>query len=158
MPAFRAVLHALNVDQDGQAALAALDAYQRDFPSGTYRVEAYAARVNALILLGRRSEALSELESVSSSALRRMPHGDELFLLRAELLKERGDCATAMSTFNQVLEEGPAGLAERALWGRAGCRAAMGELEESRNDLQQYLRLFPNGVFSKRVRAALAGP
>jgi hypothetical protein len=158
MPAFRAVLHALNVERDGHAALAALDAYHRDFPSGIFHLEAYAARVDALILLGRRDEALSELQGVSTGALRQMPHGAELSLLRAELVKERGDCTAAMATFDQVLDEGPASLAERALWDRAGCRAAMGKSEESRADLEQYLRLFPKGVFAKKVRAALAAP
>jgi tetratricopeptide (TPR) repeat protein len=158
MPAFRAALRALNVDRDGQAALAALDAYQRDFPTGTFRKEAFAARVDALILLGRRDEALSELESAGTGTLRQMPRGAELCLLRGELLKERGDCVAAMATFDQALDEGPAALAERALWGRAGCRAAVGRAEESRADLEQYLRLFPHGIFAKKVRAALAVP
>jgi tetratricopeptide (TPR) repeat protein len=99
---------------------------------------------------------LTTLQSVG--ALREMPRGGELSLLRAELFKERGNCAGALATFDQVLDEGPAALAERALWGRAGCHAAMGRTEESRADLEQYLRLFPHGLYAKKVRAALAAP
>jgi hypothetical protein len=53
---FNPVREALNAEKPLQA-LAALDAYDRAFPSGTFRAESQLSRVTALCQLGRGDEA-----------------------------------------------------------------------------------------------------
>ena len=51
-----------------EAALAALDEHQRDFPSGVLAQERRAARVRALCVLGRMTEAKLELERLARAS------------------------------------------------------------------------------------------
>jgi tetratricopeptide (TPR) repeat protein len=139
-------LRALNLRRDALASLHALDAYDARYPAGVLRREALVARIDALLALGRRTEALQLLEKAGD--LTALPKARELEVLRGELRAQGGNCAGAGSDFDAALDErGP--LAERALWGLAACG--------SRPHLERYLREYPNGTFAAQARAAL-GP
>src|SRR5262249_54060601 len=71
----------LRRDHDAGAALALLDDYRARFPLGVLSVEASVARVDALLLLGRRSDALAVLGRLALDGVGR---STELHLLRAE--------------------------------------------------------------------------
>jgi hypothetical protein len=144
----------LRRDHNGPAALAQLDQYQAEFPGGELGAEASVARIDALLLSGRRSEALGLL---SRQALDGAGRASELRLLRAELYAER-DCGRALADFNAVLA-GASGtsLNERALYGRAACRLRLGDAAGGHADLEAYLQSYPAGRFADQVRTRL-GP
>lgn len=147
-------LQDLRQHRDPQAALGVLDEYERRFPSGALAPEATAARIDALLALGRRAQALQRLEA---SSLDRLPRGAELRALRGELRAGRGELGGALDDFSVVLatKGAPAGVVERALYGRGSCRARLGDVAGARADLGEYLRRFPSGSFAEPARRAL---
>ena len=117
----------LRRDHDPAGALAALDRYRTRFPAGTMAREAERLRVEALVALGRRREALARLEALGVD-------GDlELRLARAEL-SIPGRCERALGDFDAVVAAAPATLLERALYGRARCRRELGDAAGSARD------------------------
>ncbi len=142
-------LGSLRQQHDGAAALAAVNVYLRHFPNGTLLVEAQHARIDALLLLGRREEALHALDSLDLDPIGR---GQELLLIRGEL-RARRDCADATADFDVVLRHAaPPRLAERALFGRAVCRQQEGRPGAAREDALTYLERFPGGRFADAAR------
>jgi hypothetical protein len=145
-------LERLRREHDGAAALRALDDYRRRFPAGVLASEAAVARIDALLLLGRRGEALDQLQRLPLSHVGRRT---ELQLLRAELQAERS-CPKALPDFDSVLAaSASAPLTERALYGRATCRLRLGDSPGARLDLERYLTRFPSGRFASQVRSRL---
>ena len=145
----------LRRDHDARAALVSLDDYRARFPHGLLSIEASVARVDALLLVGRRDDALAVLALLP---LEHTGRALELQLLRAELYAER-DCSQALRHFDAVLAASVAsGLEERALYGRARCRLQLGNVADGRADLQSYLARYPRGRFADHVRARLAAP
>jgi hypothetical protein len=142
----------LRRDRDAAGALAALDEYRARWPRGVLRPEAEVARVDALLSLGRRGDALVALESVDVAGL---PRARELTVVRGELRAEAGRCKQAARDFDIAAALTDA-LGERALWGRAGCRARLGDRDGARADLERYLERFPSGKFASEARRALA--
>jgi TolA-binding protein len=147
-------LQNLRQHRDPQAALGALDEYERRFPTGALAPEAAAARIDALLALGRRGQALQRLESLS---LDRLPRGAELRTLRGELRAGRGELGSALDDFSAVLSMSgaPAGVLERALYGRGSCRSRLGDVAGARADLTEVLQRFPSGPFAEPARRAL---
>ncbi len=144
---------AMRKQHDAVRALRLLDEYRASFPQGTLAGEATVLRVEALLALGRSAEALGILER---APLERLPRTLELWTLRGELRGSEGRCADAIGDFNRVLAAAAnASLAERALYGRASCRARTGDLGAARRDYEAYLVRFPGGRFSSKVKAAL---
>lgn len=135
------------------AALRALDQYERRFPDGVLRDEARMARVEALLTLDRRQEALRLLEAFDarSGTLTR-----EARATRGELRAESGRCAQAVRDFDALVAvrdgDGPGG---RALYGRASCRLRAGDRQAARQDLTRYLSLHPNDPLSANARRVL---
>jgi hypothetical protein len=143
----------LRRDRDPQGALLLLDEYQSRYPRGVLSLEAAVARVDALLILGRRSEAL---ERLSRLPLERVGRRNELQLVRGELYSDR-DCNRAIADFSAVLSlDGNGPFAERALYGRAMCRLRQSD-PSATNDLRSYLARYPNGRFADAVRQQL-GP
>lgn len=143
-----AALARLRVQHDAAGALAALDEYARAFPDGVLGHEAAMARADALLGLGRDAQALSVLDGLALGAGARER---ELRLIRAEL-RARTDCGPAIADFDAVLAAGsPAALIERALYGRAVCRARGGDSAP----LHEYLRRYPHGRFAAEARRRL---
>jgi len=148
-------LQRLHRERDARGALSLLDDYATQYADGTLRAEASAARVDALLQLDRRSEALQILDGASLSNLAR---GGELRLLRGELRAHAGRCREAVADFDAALRadarsDGP--LTERALYGVATCRLQLGERGMARDALRRYLALYPAGRFADAAREAL---
>jgi hypothetical protein len=146
-------LVALRREHDGRSALVILDEHEAAFPRGELALEAKAARVDALLLLGRRAEALSQLERMP---LEGAGPRAELLLVRAEIRAD-SDCARALPDFDKVLAKSPPpALEERALYGRAACRMRVGDGAGAEADLRTYLSRYPTGRFADPVRARLS--
>jgi tetratricopeptide (TPR) repeat protein len=147
-------LTALRQRRDPQQALRSLDAYERRFPEGALALEAAAARIDALLALGRRGQALDGLEALP---LARVPRGAELRVLRGELRAGRGRLDEAADDFTAVLSAGdaPAAVIERALYGRGSCRSRLGDAGGARGDLREVVRRFPNGAHARDAERAL---
>jgi hypothetical protein len=162
-----AALGKLRQDHDPGAALALLDQHQTRFTNGSLGAEAQLTRVEALLGLDRRDEALSLLDPLRApwSGRRR-----DLLITRAELRAQAGRCAEALVDFGIVLGErgsrsgagsrseagsGSDAVDERALHGRASCRSRRGDAGGARADLESYLARFPEGRFAAEARASL---
>jgi len=146
-------LNALHQKRDANAALETLSAYEARFPKGLLGEEAQAAKVDALIALSRRSEALALLDRVTFSRLAR---GGELRAVRGELRAASGRCREASADFAWALDHQPTtATTERALFGRAACRQTLRDLEGARADYGEYLERFPAGKFAAAAHAAL---
>jgi hypothetical protein len=151
----RLALGRLRREHDPAGALALLDQHARRFPSGALGPEAAIVRVDALLALDRRSEALAILDRLPFPPSAR---GRELLVVHAELAAGAQRWTTAAAAFDLALADPAleAELAERALHGRAACRLRMGDRRAARVDLEAYLRRFPDGRFAATTRAALA--
>ena len=107
-----------------------------------------------MLRLGRHDDALVRLDD-----LRLGPTGSSRGLLaaRAELRAEQGRCAAAVLDFDRLLANAGEhdAIVERALRGRASCRAQTGDAAGARSDLETYLARFPDGRFAAEARAAL---
>jgi len=141
--------------RDAAGALRELDQHRAQFPNGALREEANVLRVNALLAGGRRAEALVLLEDLERGGLARFARASELRILHAELLAEGSRCSEALPLFESSLApnlEEP--IRERALYGRASCRAAVGDHAGSRGDMIRYLQLYPRGRFAHVAKKA----
>jgi hypothetical protein len=149
----REVFHGLRTGSaPAEAALAALDDYDRRFPSGLLRVEARVARVEALLALARRAEALALLDVWEAGGPPR-----RLRVARGELRAEAGRCADAMEDFDGALGIARADeLGARALYGRASCALRTGDDAAAAAALASYLEVQPDGAHAAEARVALA--
>lgn len=147
-----AALQELRQKRDAGKALRSLDEYQQQFPSGQLGEEARAARIEALLQLDRRGEALSLLDKLELSRLSR----GELRVVRGELRATAGRCSEALSDFAAVdTEQAPAAVGERALYGQASCLTSLGQRARARGALSRYLEKYPMGKHAAQVRKAL---
>ena len=154
------VLKAMRKQRDPRTALAILDEYARRFPGTGLAPEAAMLRAEALLGLGRKAEALSELDGL---ALGSMPNQDERFVLRGELRAAAGRWQAAREDFERVLSAALSSgkdtrsrdVKERALWGRASARSQLGDEAGARADLARYLQIFPSGRFATQATATL---
>jgi tetratricopeptide (TPR) repeat protein len=145
-------LSALRAGGSGGAArgLLAIDQHLRAFPRGALELEARVARVDALLLLGRRQEARREL---SALPIENVGRKNELRLIRAELRAD-GDCRAALSDFQVLVDASLApAWAERALFGRGACLLELGDKAGAQRDFTRYLERFPAGRFAEQIRA-----
>ena len=147
-------LRKLRQEHDARGALDLLDRYSQRFLAGRLAPEAALGRVEALMTLGRRQEALGLIEATPA-----LPLGRETTLLRGELRASAGRCREAVGDFGAVLSAIPRdALDDRALFGRAFCRARNGDRVGARAEMLQYLSTFPQGRFAVEARRALAEP
>jgi hypothetical protein len=152
-------MKALRTSHDPEGALVLLTEHARGFPEGAMASEASTLRVEALLGLGRNSEALSVLEALP---LATSPHREEQFALRGELRAAAGRWREAKADFDESLRGHlPAASTrvrsaqERALWGRAAARSRLGDEGSARTDLSLYLGVFPAGRFAQEAAALL---
>ena len=112
--------------------------------------------MQALLVVGRRSQALEVLDRLSMG---RLPRGAELAVLRAELRAEAQRCQDALADFDRcaVAASCRPEAEERALYGRASCRGKLGQSAAARVDLERYLARFPHGRFADAAARALRG-
>ena len=148
-------LHKLRNERDPNGALALLDQHRTRFADGALASEAKVTRVEALLALDRRTEALALLDPLRAPWTGRRR---DLLIMRAELRAKAGRCAEAIVDFGVILT-GSAAQAdttyERALYGRASCRALRGDGARARADLERYVADFPQGRFADDARALL---
>lgn len=131
-------------------ALQAIERHLQAFPGGALELEARVARVDALLVLGRRQDARREL---SALPIERIGRQRELRLIRAELRAD-DDCRGALSDFQVLVEQPlPTPWAERALFGRGACLLKLGDKAAAQRDFDRYLAGFPNGRFAEQIRA-----
>jgi hypothetical protein len=148
----RAFRH-LRSEGDAAGAIAALDEHDRRFGAGALATEAALARVEALLLLGRSTEALPPLLAIRGTPAGRTP---EVRATRAELLARAHRCDEAASDLDALLAPGaPAAARARALYARASCALEGGDPARALPDLERYLGEFPDGRSAPAVRAAL---
>jgi hypothetical protein len=147
-------LRKLRQDDDPRGALALLDEHDSRFATGILAAEATRARIEALIRSRRNGDALALLERAAPSP---SGSGRDLLIARAELRATAGRCVAAAADFDLVLKANRPldSITERALWGRAACRAAA-DAAGARSDLKDYLTSFPDGRFAAEARAMLA--
>lgn len=148
-------LSALRAGGQAQAAraLADLERHLREFPRGSLELEARVARIDALLVLGRRHEAQRELSLLPLESAGR---SRELRLIRAELRAD-SDCAAALSDFQVLLAQPlPAPWEERALFGRGACLLRLGDERGAERDFASYLERYPRGRFAAQIRAQTA--
>lgn len=145
----------LRRERDGAAAIAVLDRYSLRYPQGLLRAEADRARVDALFLTGARDEARRRLDAM---ALETRGRDLELLVVRGELRAPR-DCVAAERDFSRALAAtAPASLVERALHGRALCRATRGDQDGAARDRAEYARRFPLGRFAPGAASEKTSP
>lgn len=131
-------------------ALQGIDQHLQKFPRGALELEARVARVDALLVLGRRQEARRELTALPIESVGRK---NELRLIRAELRAD-DDCRAALSDFQVLVEQSlPGAWAERALFGRGACLLKLGDKLAAERDFARYLQQFPAGRFAGQIRA-----
>jgi hypothetical protein len=149
-----AALRKLREQDDAQGALTLLDAHDGQFAAaGALADEVRTTRIEALLRLGRHPRALALLDAQSPRPTGRER---ELLAVRAELRADAGRCVEALADFDALLtDDGSDAVAERALYGRAACRARTGDAEGARADLRACIAGFPEGRFASRARAAL---
>jgi hypothetical protein len=137
-----AALHRLHREHDPSGTLALLSDYDQRFPRGELAAEVTLVQAEALLKLGRRDELVERLDP---EIVGKYPRAPELALLRAEALAKLGRGAEALTAFSALLD-GPleSQALERALFGRALCRAAVGRSEGARADLARLLAEFPS--------------
>jgi hypothetical protein len=148
----RQAIERLHRHGDPAGALTALDEQRARFPAGDLREDADLVRLDALLALDRRAEALALLEGKPLDA---GPRVDDLRVTRAEL-RAAGDCARALPDLDRALTRAlPAPLIERALRARALCHVRRGDRPAAERDLRDYLTRFPDGRFAREARAHL---
>jgi TolA-binding protein len=161
-----AAVRRLRATHDPASALTALDDYRMRFPGGVLAPEAAMLRAEALLQIGRKGDALVELDGLS---LAQMPNSDEHHVLRGELRAAVGRWREALADFDIVLRSHAGesadivaptdvkarGRLERALWGRALARSRLGDNAGARADLQECLRRFPGGRFASEATRLL---
>jgi TolA-binding protein len=148
-------IHKLRQERNPRQALAMLDQHRARFGAkGALEPEAKVTRIEALLRLGRHDQALGLLDA---QVLTAAGVGREMLVARAELRAEKGRCGAALNDFNLLLaaEMPPDLVTERALYGRATCRAQQDDWAGARSDLEHYLARFPQGRFADQARTAI---
>ncbi|HEY0706201.1 MAG TPA: hypothetical protein VGG33_05355 [Polyangia bacterium] len=148
-------LRALRQEDAPGRALSLLDEYGARFPEGTLADEALLARVDGLRRLSRTRDLLALLDGTD---LAQRARGRELRVLRGELRLGRERHRDAIADFSAILaanDRDPA--AERALYGRAIARAAIGDEVGAQTDVASYLARFPRTARAEELRRRSPG-
>ena len=135
-------------ERDGDRTDEGIEAFLTKRPARRLRPMP-ATRVRRPIELETRPDWLIALRH---EAARQERYGRPASVLFIELAAPT-DCAFAVADFDRiVVERTPQSFAERALYGRAACRARLGDEAGAKSDLAEYLRRFPAGRFASEAR------
>jgi hypothetical protein len=116
---FASALERWHRDHDAKGALAALDAHERRFPAGEFRLEGQLLRAEILLAGGHEREGLALLDPL---ALAGLPRARELRTVRGELRVKFRRCIEGKADLGAVLAEGTADpLAQRARQALVDC-------------------------------------
>lgn len=140
---------------DPAGAMAAYGAYRQRFPNGDLRHDVDLSAVEAALALGDSQKSLAE----SNLFLGRYPASErarQVRRIRADLERDSGDCAAALSDYQLLLAADPKGAeAEDSWYGAARCDAKLGHSAAARERLQRYLELFPTGKYAGQAKETL---
>jgi outer membrane protein assembly factor BamD (BamD/ComL family) len=134
-----------------ERALAAYQRYQHDFPHGPLLQEVELSTIELQLQLHKLDAARDQMNHF----LDRYPSNEraaEVRLLRADVLREQGDCKHALDDYAKAT--GPA-QADDALYFTAWCQQHLGRRDDAATSFSEYLRRFPAGRHEAQARAAL---
>lgn len=140
---------------DPAAARSAFSSYVERYPSGLLLQEVELSLIEAELAGSDFAAARASMDGF----LTRHPRSerrDEVLLLRANLDRDRGDCASALERY-RALSKGKGAIADDATYFAAACAQQLGRTEEARALLQDSLQRFPSGRHAEEARRALAG-
>jgi len=140
--------------RDPQGALEVFETYRRTYPNGSLLPEVDLAVLEVEVAAGHRDQALAE----SVRFLASHPASErtvEVRLLRGDLLRERGDCRSALDEYRQVDAGAFAPFSEDALFETAYCQRKLGDADAARESLRQYQQRYPTGTHRDAVAKAL---
>jgi tetratricopeptide (TPR) repeat protein len=137
---------------NAQGALTAFERYRSHYPQGALLPEVDLAILEVEVEAGDRKDAL--VESIRFLASHpASERTDEVRLLRGNLLRDSGECRTALGEYAQV--KVPA-FAEGALYGIARCQGKLGNRSAEREALEAYRTRYPAGAHRDEVAKELA--
>ncbi|MBI3183061.1 MAG: tetratricopeptide repeat protein [Myxococcales bacterium] len=128
---------------DRAGAVAAFADYRARFPRGALRPEVDLSLIEAHLEAGSFSAALAEMDSFLATHPSSERRG-EVLLLRANVLRERGEHERALADYLELVEV-PGTLGDDASYFAASCERATGRLEAARARLEHYLSRYPTG-------------
>jgi hypothetical protein len=137
-------------------AIATWKRYRSSHPNGLLRVEADVSIIESLVASNDSGAALAE----ANDFLRQ--HADserraEIARIVGDLYRERGDYSKAVSAYQTALAASRTReVTEYASFQRAACLIAMGQASGN-GALEQYLRAWPQGRFSREANHLLQG-
>jgi FecR protein len=136
-------------------AVAAWRAYRAGHPRGLLRVEADLSVIETLVFVGDKAGALAE----ASEFVRRYPESErrmEVARLAGDLLRDRGDCAGAISAYNTAMDSvrGHRAVADGVTFHRSVC-LLRGNRAEGMAALKVYLQAFPTGRYYSEAQRLL---
>jgi ferric-dicitrate binding protein FerR (iron transport regulator)/TolA-binding protein len=126
--------------------------YRASYPGGSLGQEVELSLIEVEIARNQRDAALGDLTHFLSEHPT-SERGPEMHLLRGNLLREKGDCRSAIDEYRSIAEV-PA-LGGDALYFTAWCQRKLGQLDEAESSLKTYLVRFPEGAHAAEARDAL---
>jgi len=141
--------------RDPAAARSAFSTYVERYPNGLLLQEVELSLIESELAGSDFAAARASMDRFLS----RHPGSerrDEVMLLRANLDRDRGDCAAALERY-RTLARGAGATAEDAVYFAAVCAQQLGRTEEARSLLQDSLQRFPSGRHADEARRALSG-
>ncbi|HVE81729.1 MAG TPA: outer membrane protein assembly factor BamD [Myxococcales bacterium] len=141
--------------RDPAAARKAFSSYLERYPGGLLLQEVELSLIESELATSDLPAARASMDRFLASHPR-SERRDEVLLLRANLDRDRGDCASALDRY-RALARGTGAVADDATYFAAACAQQMGRMEEARALLQESLQRFPAGRHAEEARRALSG-
>lgn len=137
-------------------AVAAWRDYRTQHPRGLLRIEADISVIETLASVGDKTGALTE----ASDFIRRYPESErkmEVARLAGDLLRERGDCASAIDAYDVAMGSGRARreIADGVSFHRSAC-VLRRDHAKGVEALKGYLQSFPSGHFRSDAERLLS--
>ncbi len=112
-----------------------------------------AMRSNAYMLLNKKKDAQAAAPVVARYL--KAARADDLtaLFLDGEVKRALGNCAEALSRYDQILAKYDAARGSR--WGAAVCREQLGQKDAARKDYEEFARRFPDDERAKEAKAAI---
>jgi ferric-dicitrate binding protein FerR (iron transport regulator) len=135
-------------------AIAAWKRYRTQHPNGLLRVETDVSIIETLVSSGDAGGALGE----ANDFLKQHPDSErraEIARIAGDLYRERGDCEHAVSSYQTALAASRTReITEYATFHRGACLMTLGD-SSGRVALEEYLRAWPKGRFSREATRLL---
>ncbi len=142
----------LRKTHDLRGAANAFEEYRRRFGDGPLLEDAWLSLIETHLALNGYTDALTE----ANSFLKRFASSDrknQVRLLRANIERETGDCATALLEYDALVREGGS-EADDAAFFAAVCAGRDGHPSDAQKRLVAYLAAFPAGRHRNEARQA----